>query len=48
MSGRMGYAKNGKFSNKEEQTETGAVAFAWFVWEKRLHWRFCNKMDVIQ
>lgn len=34
MSGRMGYAKNGEFSNKESQTETGAVAFAWFIWEK--------------
>lgn len=34
MSGRMGCAKNGDFRNKEEQTESGAVAFAWFVWEK--------------
>ena len=34
MAGRMGCAKNGDFRNKEEQTESGAVAFAWFVWEK--------------
>jgi len=34
MAGRMGCAKNGEFSNKEQQTESGAVAFAWFVWEK--------------
>lgn len=34
MAGRMGCAKNGEFRNKEQQTESGAVAFAWFVWEK--------------
>lgn len=34
MAGRMGCAKNGDFRNKEDQTESGAVAFAWFVWEK--------------
>ena len=34
MSGRMGCAKNGEFANKEQQTEAGAVAYAWFVWEK--------------
>jgi hypothetical protein len=34
MAGRMGCAKNGEFYNKEEQLEQGAVAFAWFVWEK--------------
>lgn len=34
MACRMGCAKNGDFRNKEEQTESGAVAFAWFVWEK--------------
>lgn len=34
MAGRMGCAKNGDFRNKEDQTESGAVAFAWFVWQK--------------
>lgn len=34
MAGRLGCAKNGEFRNAEEQTESGAVAFAWFVWEK--------------
>ena len=34
MAGRMGCAKNGEFSDKENETESGAVAFAWFVWEK--------------
>lgn len=34
MASRMGCAKNGHFSNKEQQTEAGAVAYAWFVWEK--------------
>lgn len=34
MACRMGCAKNGQFSNKEQQTEAGAVAYAWFVWEK--------------
>lgn len=33
-SGRMGCAKNGKFTDEENQYEAGAVAFAWFVWEK--------------
>lgn len=34
MTCRMGCAKNGEFANKEQQTEAGAVAYAWFVWEK--------------
>ena len=34
MASRMGCAKNGEFANKEQQTEAGAVAYAWFVWEK--------------
>ena len=34
MAGRMGCAKNGEFADKENETEGGAVAFAWFVWEK--------------
>ena len=34
LTNRLGCAKNGNFKNKEEQTAGGAVAFAWFVWEK--------------
>ena len=34
MACRMGCAKNGKFSNKEQQIESSAVAYAWFIWEK--------------
>lgn len=34
MACRMGCAKNGKFYNKEQQIESSAVAYAWFVWEK--------------
>ena len=32
--GRMGCAKNGEFSDMEHEYEAGAVAFAWFIWEK--------------
>lgn len=32
--GRMGCAKNGEFSDMEREYEAGAVAFAWFIWEK--------------
>lgn len=31
---RMGCAKNGEFSDMENEYEGGAVAFGWFVWEK--------------
>ena len=34
MAGRMGCAKNGEFANKENETEGGAIAYAWYVWEK--------------
>lgn len=31
---RMGCAKNGEFHDKEREYEGGAVAFAWYIWEK--------------
>ncbi len=32
--GRMGCAKNGEFSDMENEYEAGAIAFAWYIWEK--------------
>lgn len=31
---RLGCAPNGQFSDMENETEAGAVCYAWFVWEK--------------
>jgi hypothetical protein len=34
MAARMGCAKNGQFADMEREYDAGAVAYAWFVWEK--------------
>lgn len=31
---RMGCARNGNFFDKENEYEAGAVAYAWYIWEK--------------
>ena len=31
---RLGCAPNGQFSDMENETESGAVCYAWYVWEK--------------
>lgn len=34
MAARMGCAKNGQFADMEREYDAGAVAYAWYVWEK--------------